>query len=169
MSTTVSNVAVGGTLDVAGATTLAGGLAVTGNITATGDITGSGGNRLQYYFIQADASTQSQSAVALTALGSSVLTGLPAIRAGSVVGIGVTCESARTAGTLTVDATIGGTVTGLQAVLNATNTTTAVATQAKDTDAVAAGNLIGVKVTTSSDWDNSGDTPEIIVVVEIEG
>ncbi len=73
-------------------------------------------------------------------------------RAGSVLGIVVYSNEARTAGTATVEVTINGTGTGLTAVLNGTDTQTAVATQAKDTDTFTAGQRIGVQITTSSDW-----------------
>lgn len=147
--------------------TIGGNLSVGGTITAAGDIVGGGGNRQTFLFSQADA-TASQSAVALAVhAGDSAITAVPMPRAGSIVGIAVRSEGARTAGTLTVDATIGGTVTGLQAVLNGTNTQTHYATQAKDTDTFTAGGLIGVKVTTDGDW-AAGSTPSIVVAVEVE-
>lgn len=215
MSTTVSDMVIGGTLTVTGATSVTGALSSSAGVSGTtgtfsgavsgttgtftgavsgttgtfsaavsgttgtftgavsgttgtfsGDLSAPGGFRHTYKFVQADC-TASQSAVALLASGCAALTGIPMIRAGSVVGIGITCESARSAGTCTVDATIGGTATGLQAVLNGTNTTTAVATQAKDTDAFSAAGLLGVKITTDGDW-AAGTTPEILVCVEVE-
>lgn len=69
---------------------------------------------------------------------------------GEIVAISVLSDSARTAGTATFDATINGTVTGLQAVLNATDTTHKHTTQARGSDNFVAGDRIGVKVTTSS-------------------
>ena len=67
---------------------------------------------------------------------------------------------------MTVDATIDGTATGLQAVLDGTNTTFKATTQAKDADAFTAGQLIGVKITTSADW--APTTADIIVMVIVE-
>lgn len=67
-----------------------------------------------------------------------------------IVAIDVVSNAARTAGTLTVDATIDGTVTGLQAVLNATNTTRAYGTQPRAADVGSAGSRVGVKLTTAS-------------------
>lgn len=67
-----------------------------------------------------------------------------------IVGISILSDSARTAGTLTVDATINGTATGLTAVLDATNTTHHHKVQARDSDKGAAGDRVGVKLTTSS-------------------
>lgn len=67
-----------------------------------------------------------------------------------IVAITIVANTPRTAGTLTVDATIDGTVTGHQAALNATDTTRARATQGRDADSGVAGSRVGVKLTTSS-------------------
>jgi hypothetical protein len=91
-------------------------------------------------------------------------TELPVFRAGGVTGIRVLSNEGRTAGTATFDATINGTVTGLQAVLDATNTTAHGATQAITADPVVAGDRIGVKVTTAS-W--TPTTADVAVVVEV--
>jgi len=101
-----------------------------------------------------DNVTASQSAVALnmTCSSATAITGIPAIRAGSIIGISVTSNEARSAGVLTVDATIAGSVTGLQAVLDDNPTTQAVTTQAKDADTFTAGQLLGIKITTDGDW-----------------
>lgn len=87
-----------------------------------------------------------------------------------IVAITITSDSARTAGTLTVDATVDGTVTGLQAVLNATDTTRKHSTQGRGLDVGSAGSRVGVKLTTS------GWTPiaaDVIVtvwtIVHLEG
>lgn len=79
-----------------------------------------------------------------------------------IVGISVTSNEARTAGTLTADATIDGTVTGLQAILDATNTTRDSGTQARGTDAGVAGQRVGVKLTTAS-W--TPVTADLVVTV----
>lgn len=80
-----------------------------------------------------------------------------------IVGISVRSSAARTAGTLTVDATVNGTATGLQAVLNATNTQTAYSTQRRESDTGSAGDRVGVKITTDASW--APTTADIIVVV----
>lgn len=67
-----------------------------------------------------------------------------------IAAITVTSNAARTAGTLTVDATIDGTVTGLQAALDATNTTRHHAKQLRGSDRASAGSRVGVKLTTAS-------------------
>lgn len=79
-----------------------------------------------------------------------------------IVAISIGSDSARTAGTLTVDATINGTVTGLQAALNATTTQRAYGTQARGSDNGTAGQRIGVKLTTAS-W--TPTTADIAVTV----
>lgn len=71
---------------------------------------------------------------------------------GYVVGIAVRSNEARTAGTLTVDATINGTVTGLTAVLDGTNTQTKTTRQSNSADKFTAGQRIGVKLTTDAGW-----------------
>lgn len=87
-----------------------------------------------------------------------------------VVGIDVVSNAARTAGTLTVDATINGTVTGLQAALDATNTTRDTGTQPRGTDIGAAGDRVGVKLTTSSWTPVTADvTANVYVMVHLEG
>jgi hypothetical protein len=79
-----------------------------------------------------------------------------------IVGISITSDIARTAGTITVDATVNGTATGLQAVLDGTNTLRKATTQARGSDVGAAGSRIGVKLTSAS-W--TPVTNDVIVVV----
>lgn len=120
-----------------------------------------------FTFVQ-DNVAANQSAVALAIPGDATRTGHPMIRSGAVTGISVYSNEARTAGTLTVDVTIDGSVTGLQAILNGTNTQSHQATQMRTAggDAYPAGTLIGVKITTSADW--APTTADIIVEVEVE-
>lgn len=101
-------------------------------------------------FMQDDVAA-SQSAVALLIAGATpVEIGVP--WTGSIVGISVLSDAARSAGTLTVDATVNGSTTGLQAVLDVDNTTIHYASQAKDVDTFVAGDAIGVKITTDAGW-----------------
>lgn len=87
-----------------------------------------------------------------------------------VVGIAVVSNDARTAGTLTVDATINGTVTGLQAALDATNTTRDTGTQVRGSDVGVAGGRIGVKLTTSSWTPVAADiVVDVYAIVSVEG
>lgn len=87
-----------------------------------------------------------------------------------LVGISVTSNAARTAGTLTVDATIDGTVTGLQAALDGTNTTRDTGVQARGTDVGVAGSRLGVKLTTSSWTPTTADIVATVwAIVHLEG
>lgn len=96
-----------------------------------------------------------------------------AVRAGSVTGVIVTSTEARTAGTLTVTvfkntglAGAAGSTIGLTAVLNGTDTSRKATTQAKDTDAFAAGDELYAVVTTDGSW--TPTTADIRVAIEIE-
>jgi len=113
-----------------------------------------------------DAVADAQAAVAMntTEVAATVLTatGYTMPFEYEIVAISIFSDSARTAGTLTVDATINGTVTGLQAVLNATDTTKAKGVQQRGLDVGVAGDAVGVKLTTSS-W--TPVTADISVVV----
>lgn len=87
-----------------------------------------------------------------------------------VVGVSVTSTEARTAGTLTADVTINGTVTGLTAVLDGTDTTRDYATQPRGTDLGAAGSRVGVKLTTASWTPVTADiAATVYVMAHIEG
>src|SRR5690348_9150803 len=112
------------------------------------------GQLVPFLFSQ-DAVADSQSAVAMNILevASGVINAVNEYVVPfdfEIIGIGIVTDDPRTAGTLTVDVTINGTVTGLQAVLNATNTTRHYATQPRGSDVGVAGNRIGVKLTTAS-------------------
>lgn len=125
------------------------------------------GQLVPFMFVQ-DAVADSQSAAAMNIIESSAASSAIAVTEYvipwdfEVVGIGIVSDSARTAGTCTVDATINGTVTGLQAILDATNTTRDTGVQARGLDAGVAGDRIGVKLTTAS-W--TPVTADIVVVV----
>ena len=80
-----------------------------------------------------------------------------------VVGISILASTARTAGSITVDATIDGTATGLQAVLDGTNTTAHHITQPRDSDRGIAGSYVGVKLTTGASY--TPVTADIVVAV----
>lgn len=80
-----------------------------------------------------------------------------------VVGISVRATAARTGGTLTVDATINGTATGVQAVLNATDTQSATGSELRGKDVGVAGDRIGCKITTDASW--APTTADVVVTV----
>jgi hypothetical protein len=107
-----------------------------------------------------------QSAVALSRAAARTEALMPL--AGSVVGIIVYTNEARTAGTLTVEATINGTGTGLTAVLDGTNTTTKLTTQAIGADTFTAGQRLGVKITTAS-WTPTTADIDVSLLVTLAG
>lgn len=132
-------------------------------IQAEHDLDGEHTLRSPHSFFQ-DNVAASQTAVVLKVAGSATVTEIEMPWAGSVVGISVVSNEARTANTLTVDATVNGTVTGLQAVLDGTNTTHHSASQAKDLDVFAAGDRLGCKITTGA-W--TPTTADILVMVYV--
>lgn len=107
----------------------------------------------------------SQTNVALELYGVTNHTERITTRAGSVTGIVVWSNAARAAGTLTVEPTIDGTGTGLTAVLDGTNTTMKVTTQATGLDTYTAGQRIGAIITTDGSW--SPTSADIQVEVEV--
>lgn len=125
-------------------------------------------------FVQ-DAVADSQSAVAMNAVEVNAGAALTVTEYQlpwdfEVVGISIVSDSARTAGTCTVDATINGTATGLQAVLNATNTTRAYSTQQRGSDTGVAGQRVGVKLTTASWTPTTADVAVVVwVIAYLEG
>jgi hypothetical protein len=136
-----------------------------GNIQAEGDIYATGGYKNSFSFAQSNV-VVSQTAVAIDVLGQAGNTEYVLPYDGSVVGISVASNAARTTGTLTVDATINGSATGLQAILNGSNTTYHSGTQGVNTDTFSAGNRLGVKLTTDGSW--APTTADIVVTVIIE-
>lgn len=89
---------------------------------------------------------------------------------GEIVAVSVLSDSARTAGTATFDATVNGTVTGLTAVLNATDTTHKHTTQARGSDKFVAGDRVGCKVTTASWTPIAADvTVSVWVLLYLDG
>lgn len=124
------------------------------NVTAKGQL-------LALTFMQADVAA-SQSAVALTvaevrdvaasADDQNAAPGYVIPWDFEIVGISVLSSAARTAGVLTVDATINGTAQTAQAILNATNTT-AISTKVKrETKRGLANSYVGCKITTDGSW-----------------
>ena len=122
--------------------------------------------QLVHFRFTHNSAADSQSAAAMQTLqssaGSSETTEYTVPWDYDVVGISVAGDTPRTAGTLTVDATIDGTVTGLQAALDATNTQYHYASQTFDTDVGTAGSRVGCKITTSS-WTPVAADVEVLV------
>lgn len=88
---------------------------------------------------------------------------------GHLIGIVVYSNAARAAGTLTVDATINGTATGLTAVLDGSNTQTKATRQAQNLDKFAAGNRVGVKITTDAGWLPTTADIDVALLVALNG
>lgn len=133
------------------------------------------GQLVPFLFAQ-DAVADSQSAVAMNIMETTATTStLPVTEYVipwdfEIVGIAIVSSEARTAGTLTVDATIDGTVTGLQAALDATNTTRDTGTQVRGADVGVAGSRIGVKLTTASWTPTTADVAVVVyALVHLEG
>lgn len=175
MGHTADNFDIDGTLNVDGAVTMASTLAVTGAITSQSVVIPKYQVVAGPSWYQADC-TASQSAVAIIRLGGVATTGLTGWmpgRAGSIRRVIVSVESARTAGTLTVQATINGTVVtanGSDCVINGTNTQYNVKELAHGvTGAIFDSNdLVGVKVTTDGDWATAAATPELFVDLVVD-
>jgi hypothetical protein len=78
------------------------------------------------------------------------VTGIPLPWDFEVVGVSIASTEARTAGSIVADVTIDTAVTGLQATLDASNTTRHTNRQPRGADTGVAGSYVGVKLTTAS-------------------
>lgn len=123
-----------------------------------------------------DAVADSQSAAAMNILETSATTSTLAVTEYvipwdfAVVGISLVSDEARTAGTLTVDATINGTATGLQAALDGTNTTRHQNRQGRAADTGVRGDRVGCKLTTASWTPTTADIAVVVwILVHLEG
>ena len=121
-----------------------------------------------FAFQQKDVAA-SQSAVAMDVLGLAGNTEYTMPYPGSVVAVSIASNAARTGGTATVDVTVNGTVTGLQAALDGTNTQYHYASQGADADRFSAGDRLGVKITTDGSWAPTTADVVVVVVVEFDG
>lgn len=129
--------------------------------------------RSAFQFYDASVSASQSAAVwgweATTDVGGGATKGgIPMPFAGSVVGISVLSDTAVVTGTLTADATIDGKATGLQATISSKQTPSAVASQAVQLDTFTAGQRIGVKATSSSDWAHTSADVVVTVFVEFD-
>jgi len=126
-------------------------------------------NIVSFRFYLADLAA-SQSGVVLSPPGEATATDLgqhPIPWPGSIVGIGVSCEAARTGGTATFAPTINGTAISTTAVINATDTQYATNTARRGQHPVTAAQRIGCKVTTDASW-AAGTTPSVLVTVYVD-
>lgn len=141
-----------------------------GDVATAADLDAAGGYRMAHDVWFKDDVAANLSGVALSRAGDSQWAAMDgkwiAHRAGSVTGVAVKSNAARAAGTLTVEVTKNGVGVGLTAALDGTNTTFKSSTQAKDTDAFAAGDEIGAIITTDAGW--LPTTADIRVCIEVE-
>jgi len=124
-----------------------------------------GGHKVNFSFFQTNVAAN-QTAVTIEILGMVGSTVRPVSYAGSILAVLIVTNEARTAGTASVEVFINDVATGLTATLDAGHVAWAYTTQAKDTDAFAAGGWITVKITTSADW--APVTADIVVTVVVE-
>lgn len=125
--------------------------------------------RLPFYIADAAAS---QTAVALSPPGEATATDVaeqPIPWKGSIVGLSVAVEAARTAGTLTLQPTINGTAHGDGVIIDDDPTQYNTVTYARGTYQFTAGQRIGMDMTTDASW-AAGTTPSVVgcVFVHIE-
>jgi hypothetical protein len=118
------------------------------------------GNLAVYEFSQANC-TASQTNVDLQRAGDDAArTGVTAWRDGSVVGLAVWVEGARSAGTLTVSWTIGGTEQTMTCIIDDSPTQFGRSYQLPGVETFDALDVLGVSVTTDATW-AAGATPSI--------
>lgn len=128
-------------------------------------------NVMAFPFYIADAAA-SQTAVVLSIPGEATATDMgqvPIPWAGSIVGLSVAVEAARTAGTLTLNPSIDGTVTAQSVVIDDDPTTYNSVQYARGAYPITAGQRIGMKMTTDASWAAS-TTPSVLgyVFVHVE-
>ena len=113
-----------------------------------------------------DNLTTSLSASAIRFAGISGQTQVVCPFAGSVVGVGANLSAAITAGTMRVAVSING-ATVFSAINSATGVRTVYGTQAPDVDAIARGDRLGIKVTTSADFAPANNDITALVWAEV--
>jgi hypothetical protein len=139
-------------------------VAGTGNLVVEGDVYASGGYKNTFSFMYTDVA-DSQTNKVTDVLGMAGNTEFTLPYGGSVIGVSVSSNAALAGGTVTVDPTINGTKTGLTAVLDNAHQYNS-ATQDVNTDTFAAGNRLGLKVTTDANVDPN--TIDLVITVIVE-
>ena len=129
-------------------------------------------NIVSFSFYVADASAQSQSATAMSAAGEATAGDLPQIPVpwdGSIVGLSVQVEAARTAGTLTIRPTINGTATAESITIDDDPTQYNTITWRRGLYSITAGQRVGCTWASDASW-AAGTTPSVhaLVFVQIE-
>lgn len=117
----------------------------------------------QVYF---DDVTLSVGGVQLQRLSGALGAVAVALRTGWLTGLRVDCSNARTAGSATFEVYANGVASGLQAVLDGTNPQAVLAEASPGAIAIAAGDQLDVRVTTSTDW-AAGTTPNAAAAIEV--
>ncbi len=82
---------------------------------------------------------------------------------GAIVGVGASLSAAASAGSLTLDVTINGTVTGFQVVLTTNQNGSVIKEYGQPGFRFNAGDTIGVKITTNAAW--NGTTADLLATV----
>lgn len=108
----------------------------------------------------------SQSATVASRLSGTAQNAFIPVRAGSITGICIWSNAARSAGTLTAEVYVNGSATGLQAILNGTNTTFKATTQAGGIDVFNAGDRIDIRISTDGSW--APTTADVRATLEVE-
>ena len=83
--------------------------------------------------------------------------------AGAIVGVGAALSVAASAGSLTLDVTINGTVTGFQLVITTSASGSTIKEYGQPGFRFNAGDTIGVKITTTAGW--NGTTADLLATV----
>ena len=84
---------------------------------------------------------------------------------GAIVGIGAALSAAASAGSLTLDVTINGTVTGFQLVITTSASGSVIKEYGQPGFRFNAGDTIGVKITTNAAW--NGTTADLLATVYV--
>lgn len=140
-----------------------------GQVVSSKDCSFGGGYRQTidgWYYENAAANLNNQVMTRLSGTTNNA-TGWIAPRAGSVTGIAIHSNAARTGGTLTAKVFKNGAQLGtLTAVLDGINTTFKTAAQAKDTDTFAAGDILDIRIQTDAGW--APTTADVRAALEVE-
>ena len=135
-----------------------------GTITAAGDIAAAGGFKMMIGPFQETDVAQGSKEWDVGMEGSSITK--PAVPwAGSVIGVSIRCNGPVTGGSLGVKPSVNGDALNVSVTLSSGDQN-AVATQAKDTEALSAGDLIGCRAQTTGQF--SPTTLECVCLVFVE-
>lgn len=139
-----------------------------GYIEKSGDLNFAGGYRtlLEGFYLENQAAGVSLALMSRLAGTTNNPGAVIALRAGSITGISLHSNAARSAGTMTAIVHVNDVATALTAVLDGTNTTFKATTAAKDTYQFSAGDRLSVRVTTDASW--APTTADVRASIEVE-